>query len=237
MFTRVMAIFKASNTHCARSSFVATSPLFLRIQRSQYVLNVILNGLRILSSKGCMAWDMWLGMVETSRPISVCATSKVTQELCPSIISICQFSLEMPYILPIWSRKWLIHSLNIAPIIQASFFLHGHTSPLLTPNYKSPPKRPTLKYIKIRNARTQGIDAQQNPQPFSLVWRNSVHALYPRHAKTPSSPTPTPFCLCPGLELRTPFVKGVSWSWVTSTTFKYHRLKLIGWHSLCILRI
>ena len=60
MFTRVIAFFKANDTHWARSSFVAPFCLFIRVQKPWYFLNTGLNGLEIFTSRGVDRF--WIGI-------------------------------------------------------------------------------------------------------------------------------------------------------------------------------
>ncbi len=79
--------FNARKTHCTRSFFLTPFPLLARIQRSVYVLNVVLNDLNHATSRGCKTWLVCNGKFIKSNPtpLALCTISAVTCELWPSI--------------------------------------------------------------------------------------------------------------------------------------------------------
>jgi hypothetical protein len=80
--------FNARETHCTRSFFLTLFPLLARVQRSMYVLNVVLNDLNHATSRGCKTWLMCDGnfIKSNPNPLALCTISiVVTCELWPSI--------------------------------------------------------------------------------------------------------------------------------------------------------
>ena len=61
--------------------------------------------------KGCMTLEVWLGIIIKSNPISYVLwhTRMVTCELCPPIMKRCLFSLDISYMLPMCTKKWITH--------------------------------------------------------------------------------------------------------------------------------
>ena len=56
IFVSISAFLNAIATHLASSSFFAPRPLFAIVHLSLYDLNVVLNDLKILTSRGCNLW-------------------------------------------------------------------------------------------------------------------------------------------------------------------------------------
>ena len=116
----VSAFLNAIATHSASSYFFAPHPLIAIVHLSLYDLNVVLNDLKILTSRGCNLWLVWLGKVIISKPsaFAFCTTSSVTCDPCPSRISRCLFSSEIPYLSCTTVVKCEIQAENKKAVIQ-----------------------------------------------------------------------------------------------------------------------
>ena len=68
IFVTVRAFCNPMDTYSTKSSFLAVCPLFWMVHLSLQALKAVLNGLNIVTSKGCSLWLVWLGKVMMSRP-------------------------------------------------------------------------------------------------------------------------------------------------------------------------
>ncbi len=86
MLIVVNVFLSAKNTHCTKSSLLASLPLLANVQTSLYALKVILKGLKHETSSGCNTHEVCDGRVIkfNPTPIALCTTSTVTCELCSS---------------------------------------------------------------------------------------------------------------------------------------------------------